>query len=137
MKSLLIVILLPLFALNIQINPNNFVGKWVGDDKNTVGTIIFDKDGYAAFEIDGQLIGGKEFVLHGKKGQMTYSINKETKPFQIDFTLTKLASGEQKTILAIAEFINADVINFAVSFDNIRPTSFDDGNGIILTRDKP
>lgn len=67
---------------------------------------------------------------------MTYSINKETKPIQIDFTLTKLESGEQKTLLAIAQFIEEDVINFALPFEDIRPSSFDE-KSVILTRVKP
>ncbi|MCK0115304.1 hypothetical protein [Gelidibacter sp. F63206] len=135
-RLILIIVLIPFFAFNIQNNPEDFVGKRVGSDNNDVGAVIFEKDGYAAFEIGGQIMGGKEFVINGKRGQMTYSINKETRPIQIDFILTKLESGEQKTLLAIAEFIEEDVINFALSFEDIRPSSFDE-KSVILTRVKP
>ncbi|RXJ50676.1 hypothetical protein [Gelidibacter gilvus] len=135
-KLILLIVLVPFFAFNNQSNSKDFVGKWIGGDKNGVGAVIFDKEGYAAFEIGEQTIGGKDFVMNDKRGQMTYSINMDTEPIQIDFTLTKLDSREQKILLAIAEFIDADAINFAVSFDDVRPASFND-DAIILTRVKP
>lgn len=42
-------------------------------------------------------MGGRDFVLNGKKGERNYSINLDTHPIAIDFTVTKLDSGEQRT----------------------------------------
>ena len=85
-------------------NKTDFLGKWIGDDGSEIGYVIFDKDGYAAFETQGQVIGGKEFVMNGEKGTMTYEINTETTPIEIDLTVKKLSSGESRVIRCIAEF---------------------------------
>jgi hypothetical protein len=114
----------------------NFVGKWTGDDNKEVGFITFDKEGYASFEVKGQVLGGKEFEMNGQKGKMTYEINTKTNPIQVDFIITKLDTGEEKRMLCIAEFIDKNTMNFALNFDNIRPKDFQSKNAIVLTREK-
>jgi hypothetical protein len=106
----------------------DLIGKWVGEDKNEIGAIIFYDEGYAAFEIEGQIMGGKEFYMQGQKGEMTYSINYDTNPIEIDFTLTKTLSGESKKILGIAQFTDEDTFNFNMNFNGARPSDFDEGS---------
>lgn len=117
-------------------NNTDFLGKWIGDDGSEIGYVIFDKDGYVAFETQGQIIGGKEFVMNGEKGTMTYEINTETTPIELDFTITKLASGESKIIRCIAEFEAKDIMKFALAFDADRPTDFNGNSSIVLKRVK-
>jgi len=135
MKYLFTFFFIPLFLLNSTSQKETFVGKWIGEDQNEIGYLIFDSEGYAAFEINGQVMGGKEFIIKGKKGKMTYTVNYNTTPIEIDLKVTKIESGESQSILAIAEFTDKDIMNFNLSFDNVRPTEFDK-NSIILKRVK-
>jgi hypothetical protein len=113
-----------------------FIGEWIGEDNKEVGYLNFDSEGYAFFKIEGEILGGKEFIFDGKKGKMTYEINSKTNPIQVDLIVTKLESGEQKKLLCIAEFIDNDTMKFALSFEEKRPTEFDSYNSIIFKREK-
>jgi len=135
MKYLFTFFIIPFFLLNTTSQKENFVGKWIGEDQSQIGYVMFDHEGYAAFEIDGEVMGGKEFYMKGQKGKMTYTINYDTNPIEVDFTITKIQSGEAKKILGIAEFTDKDVIIFDMSFDAERPTEFSD-NSITLKRVK-
>lgn len=135
MKHLLTLLIIPLLFLNTTIQKQSVVGKWLGEDQNEVGYIFFNNEGFAAFEIEGKTMGGEEFVINGQKGKMTYAVNYKTTPIQVDFTMTKIDSRESKQILAIAEFIDKDTMNFNMSFDNVRPKEFGE-NSIILKRVK-
>lgn len=117
-------------------NQKDFYGKWTGEDKGEIGFIIFDSEGYAAFETDGQVIGGKEFMMNGEKGKMTYSINMDAKPIEIDLTVTRISSGDERIIRCIAQFIDQDSMLFALAFDADRPKNFDDDSFIKLQRVK-
>ena len=135
-KILILFLMIPLLSMTIENEKAKFVGKWIGEDEKEIGYLNFDSEGYAFFEIQGQIFGGKEFVFDGKKGKMTYEINNETNPIQVDLTVTKLESGEQKKLLCIAEFIDNDTMRFAITFEEKRPTEFDSENSIIFKREK-
>ncbi len=135
MKHLFAFFIIPLFLLNTTSQKEDFIGKWTGEDQGEIGFIIFDDEGYASFEVEGQILGGKEFFMNGKKGKMTYTINYETKPIEVDFTMTKIESGESKIILGIAEFTDEDTMTFDMTFDTERPFEFGD-NSITLKRVK-
>ncbi len=122
--------------MTIKNDKAKFIGKWIGEDEKEIGYLNFDSDGYASFEIQGQIYGGKEFVFDGKKGEITYEINCETNPIQVDLILTKLESGEQGKLLCIAKFIDNDTMKFAINFEGNRPTDFDSENSIIFKRVK-
>ena len=135
-KILMLFLIIPLLSMTIENDRAKFVGKWIGEDKNEIGHLNFDSEGYAFFEYQGEILGGKEFVFNGKKGKMTYEINDKTNPIKVDLIVTKLDSGEQKKLLCIAEFINNDTMKFAINFEGKRPTEFDSENSIILKREK-
>ncbi|WP_299125551.1 hypothetical protein [uncultured Winogradskyella sp.] len=134
MKYLFTFFIIPLL-INSTNQKEDFIGKWKGDDNGEIGYIIFDEEGYAAFEIEGQIMGGKEFVMNDQKGKMTYSINDKVNPIEVDFILTKIESGESKTLLGIAEFIDENTLTFDISFGSIRPSEFGE-NSITLNRVK-
>lgn len=137
MKRLLILLLtIPFLSLTIENDNSKFIGKWIGQDENEIGYLSFDSEGYAYFEIQGQIFGGKEFIFDGKKGRMIYEINHETDPIQLDLIVTKLDDGEQKKMLCIAEFLDNDTMNFAINFEENRPTNFNSENSIIFKREK-
>jgi len=124
MKYLFTFFIIPLFLLNTTTQKEKFVGKWLGEDQNEIGYLIFDNEGFAAFEINGEVMGGKEFIMKGQKGKMTYTINHKTKPIEVDFTLTKIETGDSKKILAIAEFSDKNTLRFNMSFGEVRPSEF-------------
>jgi hypothetical protein len=128
MKHLFALFIISLLLLNTTSQKENFVGKWTGEDQGEIGYIIFDDEGYAAFEIEGGILGGKEFFIKGEKGKMTYTINYETSPIEVDFIVTKIVSGESKTILGIAEFKDENTMIFDMSFEDIRPYEFGDSS---------
>ena len=115
---------------------NKFVGRWTGEDKNEIGYLIFDNDGYAYLEINGEVLGGKEFTFKGKKGSMRYEINEDTSPIEVDLIINILETNEEKRLLCIAEFLDDDNFKFAMGFEDLRPSEFAEDNSIILTRDK-
>lgn len=137
MKNLILLLLaLPLLSFQNTQTSDGFIGSWKGDDNGEIGIITFEADGYALFEMEGQVIGGREFEMNGEKGKMTYTINSNTSPIQVDFEITKLASGESKKLLAIAEFIDLNTLQIAIGFDSERATEFTESNSIVLKRVK-
>jgi hypothetical protein len=134
MKYILLLLLVPLFSVAQKTNTEDFLGKWAGKDKGEIGYITFDEQNIAFIEIDGQLMGGKEFLLKEEKFSLTYKINTEAKPITVDFILTNLASDEQRTLFCIAEFKDPNTMQFAINFADLRPEDFTEKNSIILTR---
>lgn len=133
-KILLIFLIVPLLSMT---NDNtSFIGKWLGKENNQIGYMIFDSAGFASFEANGQVVGGKEFDIKGETGMLTYKVFKEMNPIHVDLTLTKIESGEEMIMLCIAEFISSDSLKFAIGFDNTRPTEFNVENSLIFTRVK-
>ena len=120
----------------IENDKAKFIGNWIGEDEKEIGYLNFDSEGYAYFKVQGQIMGGKEFVQNGKKGNMNYEINSETNPIQVDLIATMLESGKQKKLLCIAKFIDNDTMEFAINFEEKRPTEFDSENSIIFKREK-
>lgn len=135
-KILLLFLAVPLLSLTPEKDNAKFIGKWIGIDSKGFGFITFEPDGYAYFEIEGAIVGGKEFTYEGQKGKMTYQINNKTNPIQVDFTITKLESGEQKNLPCIAKFIDDNSMHFAMGFDQKRPTNFKGTNAIVFRREK-
>lgn len=135
-KILLLLLAFSFLSFTIEKDNSKFIGKWIGVAKNDIGFITFDSEGYAYFEINGQLFGGKDFIFQGKRGKMTYEINRNLMPIHVDFTVTKLESGEQKKLLCIANFIDDDTMQFAINFEQIRPIEFNDENSIVFKREK-
>ncbi len=114
----------------------DIVGKWVGEENGDVGYFLFDKEGYATLEAQGQVLGGKEFMMRGQKCAMTYTVNYESTPMEIDFTVTMLETKDERKMLFIAEAIDDNTLKLASSFNDVRPTEFNTANSIILTRVK-
>ncbi len=73
-----------------------------------------------------------EKAAHGADAVL---IATETNPIEVDFTMTKIESGESKIILGIAEFTDEDTMTFDMTFDTERPFEFGD-NSITLKRVK-
>lgn len=137
MKRLfLLLCLVPLLAMTIKDDKASLIGKWIGEDHNEIGFLNFDAAGYASFEIDGQVFGGKDFTIEGKRGAMTYEVDDKEQPMKIDLTITIMATGEKKKLLCIAQFLGPDTLKFAINLAGERPTDFDADQTIIFKRMK-
>jgi hypothetical protein len=134
--ALLFIAIVSLLSFTTSDITTDIVGKWVGEDNEGVGYFLFDKEGYATLEARGELMGGKEFILQGIKCSMTYTVNYDVKPMELDFTITLLETKDERKMLFIAKFIDDDTLKLASSFNDVRPTEFNDDNSIILTREK-
>ncbi|MCL9805490.1 hypothetical protein NAT51_08150 [Flavobacterium amniphilum] len=138
-KILFLLLLLPLMSMNIKDDKSKFVGKWVGEDKGEIGYFSFDGEGYASFEMQGQIVGGKEFAFEGHRGQMTYEVNQRpgTKLYWVDLIFTNLENGKKRKFLCLANFIDNNKMRFAINFEGSkRPAKFDTENSIVLKRQK-
>lgn len=113
-----------------------FVGKWIGKDQGDIAYITFDKEGYATFDMGGEVLGGKAFNFKGKKAKMTYSINDKKNPIQVDFIITVLENNMQEKLPCIAQFIDDNTLKLAMGFEEVRPTKFDADNSTVLKRKK-
>ena len=140
MKTILILLLtIPLVSFAPKTDADQFVGKWSGEDKGKFGSLLFEKEGYATFEMEGKKMGGREFIVGGKKTKMTYSVNSNTEPIQIDFIMTSLENKEVlKRLLGIAKFKDNNTMKLAMAFGQKekRPTTFNSENSMVLRRDK-
>lgn len=135
-RFLIILFIIPFLSMTVENDKAKFIGKWIGKDKKEIGYLNFDSEGYAYFEIKGEILGGKDYVDNGEKGSMTYEINTETKPIQVDLILTMFESKEQRKLLCISNFIDDDTMEFAIGFEGIRPTEFNSENTLIFKREK-
>ena len=48
-KILILFLIIPLLSMTIENDRAKFVGKWIGEDKNEIGYLYFDSEGYAFF----------------------------------------------------------------------------------------
>ena len=137
-KSLTLFLLFTFLSVNAQTTKDQLIGKWKGEDGKEIGYMTFDSQGYAAFEVNGQIIGGKEFELDGKKGMMEYQIISQEKDLiKLDFIVTVFEKPKKvKSLMSIFKIIDYDTIKVALGFNDIRPTEFDVDNSIILKREK-
>ena len=135
-KLVLLLFVLPLLAFHSD-TEISIIGKWKGEDKGEIGYIDFDKEGYVTFFTQDQIMGGREFTMQGKKAKMTYALNRETNPIELDLIMTILETNETNKLLGIVEFETKDKMHLAIGFgDSARPTEFNDDNSIYFTREE-
>mgnify|MGYP001066447095 CR=1 FL=1 len=139
MKKIILLLITTLILSSFKTNPNtdfSIVGKWKGVADKEVGYFIFQEDGYAFFEFQGQIIGGKEFMMKGKKGSMKYEIDYSKSPMTIDFIVTVIDDNKTERLLLIANKINNDKLQIALGFNGERPTNFKEHDEMIFLREK-
>ncbi len=138
MKNLIILFLIiPLLSFKV-VDTNPLIGRWRGDDNGDVGYFTFYEDGVVSIEIDGNVFGGKEFSFKGEKATMTYRFNDGVTPFELDFIITILESGQERKSLGIVQIVDSETIRLVMNSENeaVRPSGYDDGKGILLHRVK-
>ena len=126
------------FLLITSIDAQSFKGTWKGESNGEIGTMSFDKKGYVAFIIDGEAVGGKEYVIEGVKMSMTYAYDESVEPHTLDFIIS-MKNEEITRMLGIYKFIDKNTLMINMDFDGIeRPLEFgeDDKNQVTLKRVK-
>ena len=133
---LLFIVTLSLTSFNITNNSEDFniVGKWEGNDDIEIGYLVFLENNYAYLEVGGQIIGGKDFEVDGKKGSMTYVLDYSTTPIQLDFITTRHDTKKTLKLLGIIDIINKDEIKVSLGFTGNRPTNFDTADSMTFKR---
>ena len=118
-------------------NDDKHLGKWEGVDKNKIGYISFDSEGYAAFEIDGQIVGGEKFEMQGMQFQMKYKIDYSITPVSLDIIMYSYHEKQElNRMKGILEFCEDGSMKMALDFSGVtRPVNFDE-NSLILTKVK-
>lgn len=137
MKRILLLLICFVFASFSQNKNNvdyNFVGEWQ-DAKNAAnGSFTFEKDGTASIKVGGQVLGGPNYLVDGKKGTINYVIDTTTKPIHIDLIMSLEGHNETKKLLMNVEIIDANTIKLGTNFDDTRPESFTEDNSMLLKR---
>lgn len=116
----------------------SYVGKWKGKDKGDIGFLTLTKDGYATFEFNGQVMGGKSYNHQGIDGSMTYTVNTSTSPYMIDFIIIDNSSDKELGRLrGIIKMNNNNEMQMAMTFGGGtgRPSDFSQ-DAITFTRHK-
>ncbi|MGH1386303.1 hypothetical protein [Kordia sp.] len=123
--SFALVTLMLLFSFTAP--EGDYVGKWKGQDQGDIGFLTLTSDGYASFEINGQIVGGKSYAMQGMTAAMKYQVNNGISPAGIDFiiidTESKKELGRLKGILKMK---SKDEMQMAMTFGGGtgRPTDF-------------
>lgn len=131
MKSLkrlsILIVSFVLFSAFTLIETPPCVGKWKGEDKGDIGYITFTKDGYALFEFDGQIMGGKSFVRDGVEASMQYEVEKKDNYYNVDIIVKKIENDETMGILQGIFKMNSETeMVLALGFEgSSRPTNFE------------
>ncbi len=134
-KYVVFLLIIPILAFSLKSNEIDIVGKWTGEDKGEIGTLIFDSEGYVELEIKGKKMGGKSFDFKGTEAKITYTLDTSKKPIEIDLVLRDMSNKVIRSIFLIAEFKDKNTMKLAppIGYEK-RATEFNDTNSIILNR---
>ena len=138
MKKIFLFLLVLFSIIGFSQKLENLYGKWKGTNNhnNSLGNVIFSDEGYISFIYKGQLIDGKNFVIHGgqnngKSGKVKYTVDFTTNPYKINLIAFFDDNGKiiEKGILkGLLKFVNNDEILILFDFDNKGYTNFTDEN---------
>ena len=139
MKKIILLLLVTLSLTSFDTVDNtqfNIVGRWKGSDVKTIGYVVFQADGYAYFEVQGQKMGGKDFVENGKRASMTYKFKEMGKMMHIDIVVKIVGEKNSHSLLGIAEKIDSNSFKMQLGYNNVRPTTFNKNETVVFTRVK-
>ena len=128
--SLIVIILLLLNSFTAVID-EALVGRWKGKEKGDIGFLTLSADGFATFETEDQIMGGKSFKMRGVTASMRYSFNATTVPATIDFIIYEDQTHNELTRLrGIYEINTRDELHLALTFGEgmDRPVDFSTDN---------
>ncbi len=120
-------------------NNTSYIGEWNGiDNWNNKGDIKLNSNGYASLSINGENLGGDNFIVEGIPSELKYVIDYNKKPVWIDFILYEKGNNiEQGRLRGIVEFIDDKKIRLLLNSNEERYLNFDkslDKHIITLTK---
>ena len=80
-------IIISLTFLHTAIAQDAHIGTWHATDDGKLGYVKFAEDGFAWFIVDDNPIGGPAFMLDSVECNLTYTINYDVNPYQVDFVV--------------------------------------------------
>lgn len=113
-----------------------YEGRWKGEDKDDIGFLTLSSDGYATFEFDGGILGGKSYDYLGVTASMKYIVDENTSPKGIDFIIIDNSTEKELGRLkGIFQLISNGEMEMAISFGEkpTRPTDFSE-DAIVFSR---
>lgn len=126
---------LSLMAFTItQKSDFDIVGRWERIDGKEAINFRFDKEGYAYFDAKAFQIGGKAFIIKGKKRSLRYEIDYSKSPLEINVIYQTLDNSEPEKTVFIIKKMNNKKIQIVVLKDNKRPKIIDTNNMHIFAR---
>jgi hypothetical protein len=132
--SILLLSFILFCSFNVKNTPS-YVGKWEGMDKGEIGFMTLTEDGYAMFEFDGQIMGGKSSLRNGIEVSMRYKIEENDDTYNIDFIVIENKTKEiMSSMLGIFKMNSDSEMILALNFgEPERPKDFE-SNKISLNK---
>lgn len=127
LKKLLFACATLLILFSFTAPKGEHVGKWKGKDKGDIGFLTLTEDGYATFEFNGQIMGGKSYNHQGTNAAMKYTVNYGTSPTSIDFIIVNnKEKAEMGRLKGIIKMKSRNEMQMALKFGggSGRPTNF-------------
>ena len=124
------------FAQDDSISNFDIVGIWKGNDGSQDGSFTFDKEGHAIIKTKEVVFGGKNFSRGDKVFSLTYGVNLQEEPYQLDFTFTELKSQRTMVWPCIFKIIDPNKIVLARGSSGKRPEDFKDYESITLVKEE-
>lgn len=107
----------------------NIIGKWVVEDNEEEGKLIFYKNGNISLK------EGDEFILNGSINNIsanseiwTYKVNQNVDPVEIELINFNIGTGARRKIYMILEFIDDQTIKLASEFNGNKILKFNKSN---------
>jgi hypothetical protein len=130
-KTILLLIFLSFYAIktNSQ-NSQTLIGKWKGTDfwKNKTD-LIFTEDKNVSLTVNGEVIGGENFVVNGIKAELKYEVDLTKNPIWIDLiAIEKETKIEKGRIKGILKYINENNLEILLDFNGSRYENFEKEN---------
>lgn len=128
MKKIAIIILLAGFIISCnsqeKISDFKIVGKWKSEDDSGCAYFFFTESGFAHFEFE-KVKMDSIFTRNGKNYNLTYEIDYNSKPINLDLLLQNIETKKGMKMLGMIEIINRNEILFARGEGNKeRPLNF-------------
>jgi len=130
-KTILLLIFLSICAIkaNSQ-NSQTLIGQWNGTDfwKNK-SDLIFTEDKNVSLTVNGEKIGGENFMVNGIKAELKYEVDFAKNPIWIDLiAIEKETKIEKGRIKGILKYINENNIEILLDFNGKRYENFEKEN---------
>ena len=126
-----------LFILGCSNTRTRHIGEWKSSSENM--ELILDKNNDAILIQNNQAVGGKDWIVHGGKGQLKYIIDYSKKPIWLDLigTYKKKDQTYNLRLNGIIRFITGRKMEYRIDLvpnEDTHPKDFDTGRTFVLEK---